>query len=375
MVAEEEGALVADFGGDQAAREAQGEPGLFGERELGATEEDVLLVEAVGDAVEPAALGEVADGDAGFAEGLDGLGGELDVAEEVDLAEFADADLLEEAVLFPDLKDFAALADAEALGIEVERFEFGAGGDDAADLGIVGGRLAGEFPVVEEGELSAGRGGLGAEEDGFIGEADAGEGAARALGGIGERGRDGGGAGGGPGGGDLSVGLGEDLRRERDADALFGLGVPEDALLAVVAVFTEDEGLDGDLGDIGGPGIEAGGGFPRTAALVIDGSDGAAGDFDEVHPGDDAPLLAGEGDGAGVADVVRGGVLGAGQGAGPGIDAGVLEFPFDGFGAFGEDGFHPFVIEEPGAIDEFVQHPGGKVVREGAGGKGGSREG
>src|SRR5262249_30278321 len=87
-----------------------------------------------GDAVEPAALGEVADRDFEIAERLDGLGGELDVAHQVDLADFTDAHLLPHLLLFLDLQHFAGFADAEALRVEIERAEFAARCDELADF-------------------------------------------------------------------------------------------------------------------------------------------------------------------------------------------------------------------------------------------------
>jgi len=305
VVAEEEGALVADFAGDEAAGEAESEPGGLGEGELGFAEEDVLLVEAGGEAVEPAAGGEVADGDAGVAEGLDGLGGELDVAEEGELAEFVEADLLEEAVLggggglggFLDLEDVAGAADAEALGVEVEGAEVGAWGDEAADGAFGGGGFAGEAVWGEERELLAGIEGVaGAEEAGFVREADGGEGAAGALGGAVEGRGDDTGAGEGPGAGDGVEDFGGVAVVEGDADALAGLGVPEGAFFGAVAVFAENEALDAELDAVGGPGLEAGVGFQGTAAFVVDGHGEAFGQFDEVHFGDNAPAFGGEGD-------------------------------------------------------------------------------
>lgn len=151
------------------------------------------------------------------------------------------------------------------------------------------------------------------------------------------------------------------------------MGVPDDTFLTGVPIFAKDEALDGELGSVGWPRRETGRGFAGAAALVIDRGDGAGGDLDEVHFGDDAPLLAGKGDGAGMADVFGRGFLRLGEGAGAGIDTGVLEFSFNGFGAFGEDGFNPFVVEESGAVDELVEHASGEVVGEVAIGEGGRK--
>ena len=133
VVALEHSALVADFTGGEGSGEGEGEPFGVGEAELATAEGYVFGIEAGSDAVEPAAHGEVGDGDAGFAEGLDGLGGDLDVAEEVDLVDFADADFLDDAVFFPDLQDFTGFAHAHALGVEVEGLEVVARGHELAD--------------------------------------------------------------------------------------------------------------------------------------------------------------------------------------------------------------------------------------------------
>jgi hypothetical protein len=37
---------------------------------------------------------------------------------------------------------------------------------------------------------------------------------------------------------------------------------------------------------------------------------------------------------------------------------------FEGAGAFNEEGFDPLVVEEPGAVDELVEHAGGEVGGE-----------
>jgi hypothetical protein len=52
---------------------------------------------------------------------LHSLGGDLDVAEQVHLIDFADAGFLDDLVLVLNLKNFAGFADAETLGIEIER--------------------------------------------------------------------------------------------------------------------------------------------------------------------------------------------------------------------------------------------------------------
>ena len=125
--------LVADLAGDQIARDSRRQKsGVVGQAELLAAQGDVADAKALGDAVEPSSLREEADGHLVLTEGLDSLGGELDVAEQADLAGFADAHFLNDGVLLLDLQHVARLADVQALGVEVERSQVVARGDEPA---------------------------------------------------------------------------------------------------------------------------------------------------------------------------------------------------------------------------------------------------
>lgn len=368
VVAEEEGALVADLAGDELAGEAEAEPGFGGETELHLTEEDILGDHAGGHAVEPAALGEVAEWDFVFAEGLYGLGGDLDIAHEGELAEVVEAEFLDGFVLVLDDEEVAGAADAEALGVDVGGAEVGAGGEEAADGSVFGeGGFARGEGIAEEGELAVvGVAGEAAEPIGFVGEADGVEGAAGALWGADEGRGDDAAAGGLPCLAGEVEGLLDELGGDGEADALAGFLVEDDGVVAGVAVFAEDDGLDGELELVGGPRFEAGGGFAGAAVLVVDGGDARAFALEEVDASDEAVLLAGEGDGAGLPFAI--GIRGLGEGGAFLVDAAVLVFALDGVGALEEDALDPFVEEEAGAVGELVHHAGGEVVGEGPGG-------
>ena len=148
----EHGALVADLARDQIPGERGRKPVLLGEPELGAASENVLGVEPGGDAVEPAALREVADGNSSLAGGLHRLCGDLHITHEVHLAGFSQADLLAERLLLTYLEDLAGLSNAHALRVQIERPGFVARGDHLADL--AGHRLLGRFRLREEIELN-----------------------------------------------------------------------------------------------------------------------------------------------------------------------------------------------------------------------------
>ena len=136
VIALEHRPLVADLAGDESAGERQRERGGIGQAELRAAKRHVLRVHARRDAVEVAAHGEIRDGHGGFAERLHGLGRDLNIAEQIHLIDFADAGFLNDLVLLLHLKNLAGFADAEALGIEVERAEVVARRHEAADRGL-----------------------------------------------------------------------------------------------------------------------------------------------------------------------------------------------------------------------------------------------
>ena len=159
-----------------------------------------------------------------------------------------------------------------------------------------------------------------------------------------------------------------ELGVDGDADSLAGFLVEDDGFVALVAVFAEDDGLEGDLDAVGGPHFDtailcfAGG-----SVFVVDGGGGGAFGFDEVELGDYAEAFGGEGEGAGV-DLfgfgVVGGFGGQGEVGGAGVDAFVLGGAFEGIGGFAKDAVDPLVEAEAGAVDELVDHAGGEIVGE-----------
>jgi len=271
------------------------------------------------------------------------------------------------------LQDFAGLAHAHALGVEVEGLEVVARGHELADErrgggaeAFAGGGLT--FGGIEEAELGGGGEVEVGEAVGFVGEADGVEGAADAFWGVDERGGDGAEGGEVPGLRNGGFGFGDELGVDGDADALAGFLVEDDGFVAVVAVFAEDDGLEGDLDAVGGPHFDTAVlCFAGGSVFVVDWGGGGAFGFDEVELGDCAEAFGGEGDGAGV-DFFGFGVVvwfgGQGEVGGAGVDAFVLGGTFEGVGGFAEDAVDPLVETEAGAIDELVDHAGGEIVGE-----------
>jgi hypothetical protein len=297
-----------------------------------------------------------------LAQTLHGLSGDLDIAHEIDLANLADADLLFEGVLFPDLEDRSGLADAEALGIQVDGTKFSTGGDEAADLrAFRGRRFARQVIGGEQGELEGlGSGRLRIQGPGLFGQTDGDQRTGGALGRVFEGRGDEAGAGGGPGLTGEAEGFGEEGVVKGDADALAGSGVVDDAFGTSVAVIAQDDGLDGELDAVGGPGFELLAGVAGFAVFVVDGGDGAGGDVEEVHAGDEAVAVGGEGDRAGfelIGELGRRGEAGAFA-----VDPGVLGGAFEGVGAGLKESLDPLIEEEAGAVTELVEHAGGEVV-------------
>ena len=105
---------------------------VVGQAELLAAQGDVADAKPLGDAVKPSSLREEADGHLVFTKGLDSLGGDLDVAEQADLAGFSDAHFLNDGVLLLDLQHVARFADVQALGVEIEWSQVIARGDEPA---------------------------------------------------------------------------------------------------------------------------------------------------------------------------------------------------------------------------------------------------
>jgi len=133
VIALEQGSLVLDFTGDECAGDFQTGPRYVRESKLVAAQEDVLQAVAPGQTVKPSAHGKPGYGDVFLAEGLDGLCGDLNVSEDVDLIHVHEPDLFDDLVLVANLQDTAGDTDAEPLGVEVERFFVVASGDESAD--------------------------------------------------------------------------------------------------------------------------------------------------------------------------------------------------------------------------------------------------
>ena len=81
VVSLQHGALVANLTRDQTPRDSEAKFAIVGEPELLSTERDVASAEALGNPVEPSALREIGYRHLIFAQGLEGLGRELNVAE------------------------------------------------------------------------------------------------------------------------------------------------------------------------------------------------------------------------------------------------------------------------------------------------------
>ena len=316
---------------------------VVGGAELGPAQFDVLVAGADAVAHEPAAETVPTDGDVAGHEFGQGRGGDVDVAEQDELGAVDEAHALGLDVVDADLQALAALADLGVVGLDIDRH----GGVDAD-----GQRAGGDVGAAEEVDL--------------VRQADADQGAARALGAVHQ------GLGDAPAGGDEAQAVdglaGEALEvvGELDPHPLAAGGEVEDTGLALVAVLGQDHPLDaelhalrvvGPLGDVG-----------AAAALVVHRGDAVTLALDEVELGDEAQAVGGQGDGAGVdllhlrgLALVLGG-LGLGLGVGelaaglvhPAVDvaaldgvAGVVPLPLD-----------PFQVGESRAIGELVDHAG-----------------
>lgn len=332
------------------------------ELELADASEDVFEAMAAGEAVEPVAAGEVGHRNVAVAEELDGLGAELDVAKEGDVVEVSDTDFFEEFVAVADLEDFGGAPDVEAGGVEVEGAFFSDGGNEAAEgfgLGGLGGRRFGA-----------------AEEVGFVGQADRGEGAAGAFGGVNQGWRDGAG---GTGAGlvEGAEGPGFEFGGEVKGNALFGPAIVDQAGGTGVAVVAEKEDLEGELDFVrvpkGGKIVDE----ARGAGFVINRAGVAGGTgFDKVEFCRDAESVGAElhgarVDGFGLVRGIEGWVFGSGWFGGFGevwgreVTFSGIDFLMEGGSALGvgvgkEEALDVFVVEEAGTIDELVDHAGGQ---------------
>ena len=90
-----------------------------GGHELPLAQKHIPRIQTARDAIEPAALGEITDGNFGRAERLHGLRRKLHVSEQIDLRHFPEADFLLETVAIPDLDDLARFPNPKALRVQI----------------------------------------------------------------------------------------------------------------------------------------------------------------------------------------------------------------------------------------------------------------
>ena len=143
---------------------------------------------------------------------------------------------------------------------------------------------------------------------------------------------------------------------------LVGSAVIYDAFFAAIPAFTENQRLQDDLYAVGRPQPRTVAGIRGTPALVIDRAGVAILDLHYVHFGDDSQALTRQGDGLRLQVVGR--FLGGRQLATFFIDPLVLNGAFDGVRGFAKDALHPFVEEQAGTIDEFVDHARREIIRQ-----------
>lgn len=278
-VAAQDGALVADLGDDDRAGDREGALGVVGAAELSAAKTDVLGDQGGAEAEEAAGAGVVGDGDARGEEVLEALLGDLRGAVDGDVGDVLEEDAGRLLVARTEEQGVAVLADV------------GAGRGDVDDRAVVTAREDPPDVEVPEGAL------LGSQGVVLVGEADAVQGAADALGAVLQR----------FGGDDLeahAAGLADDVLEEapqsvrpRDDGVGAVLAVEEAALMAGEAGVPQQGHVKAELGDVGGPGAVGevvvpplvAVGLRRRAALGLDGDDLVAGELDEVEPAVDPP--------------------------------------------------------------------------------------
>ena len=121
--------------------------------------------------------------------------------------------------------------------------------------------------------------------------------------------------------------------------------------------------MHGQLNTIRGPELQALLSLPWRAVFVIHGGNQSLRCLDEVHLRDNAMLLARQSYRAGV-NLLGCRHFGFRQFGRFCVDALVLDFALDCIDALSKQPFHPFIKEQARAIDEFVDHPRGKIVRQ-----------
>ena len=189
VVAHEEDAVIMDLATDKLLGKAEAGDGIGGLPKLSNPGEDIFKGMPSGDAVKPTAHGKIGQGNFLSTEALDGLGGDLDVTKDGDVADIENADFIDETILLLHFNDGVVAPHAVALGVEVKGAFFVARGDQSPRGTICGCLCIGGSRGVEIG-LEVGRRSVG-EELGFVGQTDGSERTAWAFGGIDERWRDG----------------------------------------------------------------------------------------------------------------------------------------------------------------------------------------
>lgn len=117
MITHEHSAVVANFSLDKRAGKLQANIGHSGLAKLFDAEEDIFEGVATGDTIEPSTHGKIGYRNFQFAEGLDGLRGDLDIAEEGDMTDVGKAKFVENLLFFAHLEDLAAASDMQARGV------------------------------------------------------------------------------------------------------------------------------------------------------------------------------------------------------------------------------------------------------------------
>ena len=214
-----------------------------------------------------------------------------------------------------------------------------------------------------------------AEGEGFVGEADAVERAAVALGAVVEGRGDNGEAGGGVGLGDVPPGGVFEVVGERHVDPGAGPGEVEDAVVAGVAVLAEQQALDHELDAFGFP--RAFGVLRNAAALGVDRHRLIARGADQVELGAEAQRRRLErdraGDGGRVVAPAPGSInrrvagFGFRQRVVEPVDAAVHVAAVDGVGVVGPAALDVHQVVPPRAVRKLVHHVEGELVGVGGG--------
>jgi hypothetical protein len=147
----------------------------------------------------------------------------------------------------------------------------------------------------------------------------------------------------------------DELRRDLNRKALLGRAVVDDAVGAVVAVLPEEKSLNTELDSIALPdGLS----IPRwLATLVIDRSDSAILEFDEIDASGEAESFAAEGDRASMDGVLlRRSFLRWRQAAALLVDALVTEAAIKRIDTVREFALHPLKVTETGTVGILIEH-------------------